>query len=199
MNHRQIGSISWTLVVCSVAGVILYQGVHKQLGIQNRGSSVELETHYAPAENLESIDVATLQNACCSVDMAAYSLTDMKIIRTLTEDGVRGVVVQIYLDNEQTEDAMERPAIAEALNQLATTPHVTVRVKRSKILQHMKSYCVDKAKLRTGSANLSRSGEIEQDNDMLITDDKTAVRNFEANFMRLITRADNYRLLPLQQ
>jgi hypothetical protein len=40
----------------------------------------EVEIHYAPAENLERVDVALLRSAHTNIDMAAYSLTDWPVI-----------------------------------------------------------------------------------------------------------------------
>ena len=40
-----------------------------------------LELHYAPAENLEAIDVATIDGAGETLDVAAYVLTDVAVIR----------------------------------------------------------------------------------------------------------------------
>jgi phosphatidylserine/phosphatidylglycerophosphate/cardiolipin synthase-like enzyme len=43
-----------------------------------------------------------------------------------------------------------------------------VRMKAPGPLQHLKSFVIDGATLRTGSANFSRSGEQEQDNDRIL-------------------------------
>jgi PLD-like domain len=198
MNTRVLSSLAWTLVVCSVAGGVLYTTLRTELHKQGIGPQIMLESHYAPTENLEAIDVATLRRACCSVEIAAYSLTDLPIINTLTEDARSGVIVQVYLDREQTVEAMRRPTVSAALNQLAATKNATVRIKHSATRQNLNTYCVDTARLRTGNADFSYSGEIEQDS-LLITDDPTAVRSFEMAFEALNRRTDNYRLQPLQR
>jgi phosphatidylserine/phosphatidylglycerophosphate/cardiolipin synthase-like enzyme len=43
-----------------------------------------LVIHYAPAENLEHIDVALIDTAKHEIDMAAYVLTDWPIMLALT-------------------------------------------------------------------------------------------------------------------
>jgi phosphatidylserine/phosphatidylglycerophosphate/cardiolipin synthase-like enzyme len=40
--------------------------------------------HYAPAENLEHVDVALIDAAKHEIDLAAYILTDWPIIQALT-------------------------------------------------------------------------------------------------------------------
>ena len=44
----------------------------------------EAVVHYAPTENLEHIDVALIDHAETSIDMAAYVLTDWAVIRLRT-------------------------------------------------------------------------------------------------------------------
>jgi phosphatidylserine/phosphatidylglycerophosphate/cardiolipin synthase-like enzyme len=53
---------------------------------------------------------------------------------------------------------------------------------------HMKSYAVDRARLRTGSANFSASGLKRQDNDLVVTDDPAATAKFESAFEALWRR-----------
>jgi phosphatidylserine/phosphatidylglycerophosphate/cardiolipin synthase-like enzyme len=57
--------------------------------------------HYAPAENLERIDVALIDKAAQEIDMAAYVLTDWPVLQALTRAADRGVKVRIYLDGVQ--------------------------------------------------------------------------------------------------
>jgi phosphatidylserine/phosphatidylglycerophosphate/cardiolipin synthase-like enzyme len=52
--------------------------------------------HYAPAENLEHVDVALIDSAQREVDLAAYVLTDWPVIQALTRAADRGVKVCIY-------------------------------------------------------------------------------------------------------
>jgi phosphatidylserine/phosphatidylglycerophosphate/cardiolipin synthase-like enzyme len=54
--------------------------------------------HYAPAENLEHIDVASIDRAEHEIDMAAYVLTNWSIMQALTRAADRAVKVRIYLD-----------------------------------------------------------------------------------------------------
>ena len=54
--------------------------------------------HYAPAENLEHVDVALIDRAQHEIDMAAYVLTDWPVMQALTRAADRGVAIRIYLD-----------------------------------------------------------------------------------------------------
>src|SRR5580704_1368598 len=82
--------------------------------------------HYAPAENLEHVDVALIDRAENEIDMAAYVLTDWPIMQALTRAADRGVAIRIYLDGTQL--AEREPA--KVFRDLAETPGVEIRVKR---------------------------------------------------------------------
>ncbi len=141
--------------------------------------AASVEIHYAPAENLEAIDVALIENAGDSIDMAAYVLSDEAVIEALGDAADRGVAVRLYLDRG------EYQIHADRLAPLVAKPGVSARVKPSGVLMHMKAYAVDRMRLRTGSGNFSQSGLSRQDNDLLVTDDSAALNRFERDFERI--------------
>src|SRR5262245_24780873 len=111
--------------------------------------------HYAPAENLEHIDVELIDSAKHEIDFAAYVLTDWPVMQALVRAADRGVKVRIYLDGTQL--AEREPT--KLFQDLSQTPGVEIRVKRSRgAPMHLKSYQIDGRVLRTGAANFSASG-----------------------------------------
>ena len=58
-------------------------------------SGALVEIHYAPRENLESVDVAEIGRAELSIDMAAYVLSDTQIIEALIDAAERDVVIRL--------------------------------------------------------------------------------------------------------
>jgi phosphatidylserine/phosphatidylglycerophosphate/cardiolipin synthase-like enzyme len=60
-----------------------------------------ITVHYAPAENLEHIDVALIDSARREIDFAAYVLTDWLVMQALTRAAERSIKVRIYLDGTQ--------------------------------------------------------------------------------------------------
>jgi len=107
--------------------------------------------------------------------------------------------VCVYLDNEQTENELRRPDLRSALLDLAATPNVAIRVKRSRVLQHTKAYVIDTRLLREGSANFSRSALMQQDNDLLLTNDDAAIIGFEHSYQLAWGRPDNVPLAQFAQ
>jgi phosphatidylserine/phosphatidylglycerophosphate/cardiolipin synthase-like enzyme len=135
--------------------------------------------HYAPAENLEHIDVALIDRAEHEIDMAAYVLTDWPIIQALIRAADRGVKVRIYLDG--TQFAEREPS--KAFHDLAETPGVEIRTKhKHAALMHLKSYQIDGRLLRTGAANFSASGLKRQDNDLVVIESAEAATAFKRAF-----------------
>lgn len=163
------------------------------------GAGGAIETHYSPEENLETIDAQSLRVSRSSIEMFAYSLTDLVVIESLKVAADKGSTESIYLDREQTENELRRPALRAALLDLAATPHVTIRVKASAILQHTKAYVIDHAVLREGSANFSPSALKQQDNDLLLTNDGPAVQAFESAFQTAWSRKNNMDLVDFAQ
>ena len=119
--------------------------------------AADVEIHYAPAENLERVDVDLLRSAHTKIDMAAYSLTDWPVIDALIDAHRRGVAVRIVLD----------PSQQHALDRLREITG-SIRMKAPGPYMHLKSYAIDGRILRSGSANLSASGLKQQDNDLII-------------------------------
>ena len=144
--------------------------------------------HYAPAENLEHVDVELIESAQREIDIAAYVLTDWPVIQALTRAADRGVKVRIYLDAGRLRETEG----SKAFQALAETPSVEIRVKQeSSALMHLKSYQVDGHVLRTGAANFSASGLKREDDDLIVIESAEAAmafkRNFEGRFASGIT------------
>jgi phosphatidylserine/phosphatidylglycerophosphate/cardiolipin synthase-like enzyme len=96
------------------------------LALCSQGRSDPAPTiHYAPAENLEHVDVDLIDRAEHEIDMAAYVLTDWPVLQALTRAADRGVAIRIYLDGTQL--AEREPA--KVFNDLAETPGVEIRIK----------------------------------------------------------------------
>jgi phosphatidylserine/phosphatidylglycerophosphate/cardiolipin synthase-like enzyme len=144
------------------------------------------EVHYAPSEDLESIDVALIGQAAKQIDIAAYVLTDRAVIEALRGAARRGVKVRIWRDAGMAAKVGDYDVDAE----LGGPIHgLEIRSKSpGGELMHLKDYCVDHRLLRTGSANFSRSGETRQDNDLVALRGESVCAGFDAKFDRAWTR-----------
>jgi phosphatidylserine/phosphatidylglycerophosphate/cardiolipin synthase-like enzyme len=153
------------------------------------GPSPGPEIHYSPAENLELVDAKAIGSARLAIDMAAYVLSDNRVIEALTMAAERGVAVRIYFDSSQfAQHGLRYGAPIEAL---VAHPNVAAKVKGEGVLMHLKAYAVDGTLLRTGSGNFSYPGLTRQDNDLILTADAATVAAFERDFEKLWSRARN--------
>ena len=152
-----------------------------------------LTQRYTNPIDVSAADVATITAATATIDFAAYSLTHPGVIAALIQRAQAGVKIRLYLDRTELEaEARGNPQLSNSpLGPLLSTVNVQTKVKESSILMHLKSYLVDGKVLRDGSANFSPLGESEQDNSMLITDDRPTVALFESKFEIMWNRPDN--------
>ncbi|MCW2315761.1 phosphatidylserine/phosphatidylglycerophosphate/cardiolipin synthase-like enzyme [Rhodoblastus acidophilus] len=144
---------------------------------------------YGPSDGFEAIDPDLINRAKDRIDMAAYVLSDQKIIEALSEAASRGVKIRIYLDPEQ----FRRIASGnENMLALVNQPNVSARIKAEQNdMMHLKTFAVDGRWLRTGSANFSWSGERRQDNDIVVIDSPELAQDFSRHFDRIWARRDN--------
>ena len=154
---------------------------------------MSLLTHYTNPNSLAATDAAEIAAATKSVDFAAYSLTEPTVINALLASAKAGRTIRLYLDRSELEaEARGNPTLPNSpLHLLLAVPGITIKVKHSMILMHLKSYCIDGTTLRDGSANFSTLGESEQDNSVTYTDDTAAVAAFQAKFDAMWARPDN--------
>jgi phosphatidylserine/phosphatidylglycerophosphate/cardiolipin synthase-like enzyme len=133
---------------------------------------------YAPAENLELIDMALIDSAKHEIDLAAYVPTDWPAMQALTRATDRGVKVRIYLDGNQL---AERNPL-KVFQDLPATPGVEIRTKHKRAPMHLKSYQIDGRVLRTGAATFRGSGLKREDNDLIVIESVEAAASFKHKF-----------------
>ncbi len=150
----------------------------------------QTETHlYSPGTNLERSELAQLEAAAHSVDVAMYSFTDRELAEELATLARKGVRVRVYRDREQFTQEMQLGGVTTTSILLAGG--VEVRVKGARDLMHLKSYAIDGRLLRSGSANWSPTGLKRQDNDVLYEVLPEAVGWFEAKFEEMWAKPTN--------
>lgn len=165
--------------------------VAPQVGL--RSSAIKIL--YAPDNNLEAADLQMIGEARYSIDAALYSLTDKPLCRALASAAERGVRVRLYRDGGQYAEEQRdgRDSVCDA-DLVAAGVEVRVKPEDSELM-HLKSYVIDGRLLRTGSANISYSGEHDQDNDAVYIDSPEAVRAFERDFAEMWARSGNITIV----
>jgi hypothetical protein len=167
-------------------------------------ASIESE-HFAPADNLERIELAELRAAAsrlrssrAPLNIAMYAFTDRAIGQLLTEEADAGTGIRVYRDGEQNE-AEERDAKPHGKGSVTSMfrghQNIQVRVKPASRpdVMHLKCWS-DGPLLRDGSANWSQAGLKRQDNEIRFTADPQEVQSFNRNFEQLWNRPTNIRV-----
>lgn len=148
-----------------------------------------VEHLYSPGTNLERSELARLDTATRTVDVAMYSFTDLELAEELAGLARRGVKVRVYRDRGEYKQEGEREA--QNTTAILLAAGIEVRVKGARDLMHLKSYAIDGRLLRTGSANWSPTGLKRQDNDVTYELSPEAVERFEAKFEEMWVKASN--------
>lgn len=151
--------------------------------------SAPVRVAFGPAPGFETLDPELIGQARKNIDMAAYVLSDQRVIEALSAAASRGVRVRLYCDPEQFRRiGGSNDNVLALVNQ----PNVSARIKAEQNdMMHLKAYAVDGRWLRTGSTNFSWSGETRQDNDIVILDSPQAAEMFTRQFEKLWARRDN--------
>ena len=172
------------LIGCAVAtsAIAFWVNVDRLLSPRQAAAPPAIEQHFAPAENLERIDVDLIGEAGETLDVAAYVLTDYAVISALTYAAARGVRVRLYRQPDEHEPSSD---LAAALARLAAAGAATRTRAQGQPLMHLKAYCVDGHALRVGAANFSRSGLTAQENDLEVLRGPGVCAGFEARFEQL--------------
>ena len=144
---------------------------------------------YSPETNLERSEMAQLETATRSVDVAMYSFTDRELAEELVNLARKGVRVRVYRDREQFQQEAQRENVTTT--SILSAAGIEVRVKGTRDLMHLKSYAIDGRLLRTGSANWSPTGLKRQDNDVLYESSPEVVGRFEAKYEELWAKSTN--------
>lgn len=179
-----------TIKFILLAGALVVAIAGPKAFLQTREAMIApVRIAYGPSPGFDSIDKDLITQAKKTIDMAAYVLSDQKIIEALSAAASRGVQVRIYFDPEQFRRiGGSNDNIGALINQ----PNVHGRIKpEQNDLMHIKAYAIDGRWLRTGSTNFSWAGETRQDNDIIVIDSPQAAADFTRHFEKIWARRDN--------
>ena len=168
------------------------KAAHVLLGLMLAAAPIAAQTGahlYSPGTNLEQSELAQLETATRTVDVAMYSFTDRYLAEELAALARKDVRVRVYRDREQFSQETQFGGITTTGILLAAG--VEVKVKGARDLMHSKMYSIDGSMLRSGSANWSPTGLKRQDNDILYESSAEAVERFERKFEEMWVKTSN--------
>jgi len=139
---------------------------------------------FAGKVNFEMEEVAVLEKATRSVDVAMYSFTDAAIASELVRLSRRGVQIRVFRDAEQyrEEEARAEASGMHSANSLLRASDVQVRLCTSGQPMMIRAYTVDDSFERTGSADWSASSLFSQYADVTYIQATQPVQTFRDAF-----------------
>ncbi len=146
-----------------------------------RCASEVAEAHFSPGESGRPARNARHGAAPRPGDVCVFTITDDALSEALIAAHRRGVRVRVLTDDEKAGDrGSDAARLAEA--------GIPVRVDDDPAHMHHKFAIFDRRLLATGSYNWTRSAFLENQENLLVTDDTRLVSAFERELERLWAR-----------
>lgn len=137
-----------------------------------------VEAHFSPGEGCVRRICGLLDGARRSAEICVFTITDDRIAQAIQAAHRRGVAVRIVTDNEKAYDAgSDVQAMAKA--------GVPVHVDVSPYHMHHKFAIFDHEVLLTGSYNWTRGAADNNEENLILSNDRRLLTSFQGEFERL--------------
>lgn len=146
-----------------------------------------VEAHFSPGEGCVRRIRGLLDGARRSADLCVFTITDDRIAQSAVDAHRRGVVVRVVTDNEKAYDTgSDALALAKA--------GIPVLVDDSPFHMHHKFAIFDDDVLLTGSYNWTRGAASNNQENLILSNDRRLLTAFRGEFQRLWKLFSNNRL-----
>jgi phosphatidylserine/phosphatidylglycerophosphate/cardiolipin synthase-like enzyme len=137
-----------------------------------------VEAHFSPGEACVRRIRGLLENAHRSADICVFTITDDRIAEAVLAAHRRGIAVRVITDNEKAQDlGSDAIPLARA--------GIPVRVDDSAYHMHHKFAIFDGDTLLTGSYNWTRGAALNNEENLIIANDRRLLTAFNGEFERL--------------
>lgn len=139
---------------------------------------IKASAYFSPGDDCLHRIRRLIGEARQSLDICIFTLTDNRIVRKLEEAQQRGLRMRIISDDLKSEDL---GSDLDLLKQLG----IPCRFDRSQAHMHHKFAIADQDLLLTGSYNWTRSASTENNENIIVTNNRALVNSFSHEFERL--------------
>jgi phosphatidylserine/phosphatidylglycerophosphate/cardiolipin synthase-like enzyme len=136
------------------------------------------EVHFSPGDRCVGAINGLIRRTHRTLDVCVFTITDNRISETILEAANRRVKVRIITDDEKSED---KGSDIEHLQRSG----IEVRVDHSPYHMHHKFAIFDRRTALTGSYNWTRSAAEQNEENIVVTDDRRITKIFVAQFEEL--------------
>lgn len=134
--------------------------------------------YFSPGEACAQRIVGELKSARRSLDICVFTITDDRVTHAVIDAHRRRVKVRVITDDDKAED------LGSDVRRMAQSG-IEVRVDRSRYHMHHKFAVVDSGVVLTGSYNWTLSAARNNEENMVVSNDRKLVLSFAAEFDRL--------------
>lgn len=139
---------------------------------------IKASAYFSPGDDCLHRIRRLIGEARRSLDICIFTLTDNRIVRKLEEAQQRGLRMRIISDDLKSEDL---GSDLDHLKQLG----IPCRFDRTQAHMHHKFAIADQDLLLTGSYNWTRSASTENNENIIVTNNRALVNSFSHEFERL--------------
>jgi len=151
------------------------------------------EVYFSPQDHPKNKLIEMINEATERVYVAVYMITDKDISQALITAKNKGVDVQVVTDKITMESsfgkgkALQKSGVNIRVFNPSTSPQAVYLAKKVPHLpiMHHKFALFDHKKLWTGSFNWTRSANLQNQENVLVTDDKDIYERYDSCFKKL--------------
>lgn len=124
--------------------------------------------------------IKIINSSKSKLDIAIYNLSNKGIVHAILQAKKRGVKVRIITDKQEAYGNLENIEL-----RLIKKAGIPIKVNTYKGVMHLKITIADKNVVTTGSYDYTQAATTENDEILVVINDKNAAKIFEAQFERM--------------
>jgi len=136
------------------------------------------EAHFSPGDDCPRAITHRLDGARHAIDLCLFTITDDRLSGSIIDAHRRGVLIRIVTDNDKAHD------LGSDVDRLRDAG-IPVREDQSPFHMHHKFAIFDRSLLLTGSYNWTRGAARDNQENLIVTDDRGLVNAFGHRFEQL--------------
>ena len=148
------------------------------LSLLTKSGGTSNHAYFSPGEACLNAIIAGINQAKSSLKICVFTISDDRITRAILQAHRRGIPVKILTDNAKLYDK------GSDIRELAQAG-IPVRIDNTSNHMHHKFALLDNQTVITGSYNWTRSAAQYNHENLIISDDKILVKDFNREFDRL--------------